>query len=262
MINMREMIITQDIARQMLEKNTNNRPLSTHWVTELAERMKRGDWAFNGDTIRMNGEKLLDGQHRLHAVVVSGVPIMALVVNGLDDDVFKTIDDGRRRSASDTLAVLGEKNTKKLASALSFVDCYYKKSFTNKKFGANSRTEALLNKYPGMRDTVNSLNSHKIKLAPPSVVYAAHYIFREKSHSEADEFMSAFLDGASLDSDDPVFLLRSRLIDNLSSKAKLKREYILALFIKAWNYRRSGKRLKLLKYRTDGDMPEQFPVAV
>jgi hypothetical protein len=56
-------------------------------------------------------------------------------------------------------------------------------------------------------------------------------------------------------------MLRERLMNNAISKAKLKQEYIMALFIKTWNARRAGKMLRQLIYRTEGKTPEQFPIA-
>jgi hypothetical protein len=109
---------------------------------------------------------------------------------------------------------------------------------------------------------VNWLKGSKIKLATTSVVHAAHYIFSQLSQVEANEFILKVLNGDSLSPDEPAHLLRARLIDNLASKAKLQKYYILALFIKAWNYTRSGTKLKNLHYRTDGNKKESFPVAI
>lgn len=262
MNHIREIIITPEVARSMLEKNNSNRPLAKPWVSELASRMKKGEWLFNGDTIRMNGSNLIDGQHRLHAVIESGVAIRTIIVDNLDFCVFKTIDDGRRRSASDTLSVIGEKNTSNLAAALTVVDCYYRQSFTRPRNRSNILVEELLQKYPGVRESVNKLISARVKITVPSVVHASHYIFSELSPSEADTFIDQVLSGDSLQADDPVFLLRSRLIENLASKAKLQKFYVLALFIKAWNHKRLGSKIKFLRYRSDGDSKEGFPVAV
>ena len=99
--------ITPDIAKEMLLKNTNNRPVSEKHVRRLAKEITEDRWQLNGDTIRFNGTRLVDGQHRLLAVVKSGKAIETLVVDGLESDVFKTIDIGKIRSNGDTLAADG-----------------------------------------------------------------------------------------------------------------------------------------------------------
>ena len=44
-------IITPSMAKELLTKNTRNRPLSEKRSDMLASAMSRGEWAYNGDTI-------------------------------------------------------------------------------------------------------------------------------------------------------------------------------------------------------------------
>jgi hypothetical protein len=59
---------------------------------------------------------------------------------------------------------------------------------------------------------------------------------------------------------EPMYVLRDRLMQNSQAKAKLQSSYIAALYIKAWNYTRGGKKLSSLRYRQAGDKCEDFPV--
>jgi hypothetical protein len=104
------MEITPQIAASFLEKNTSNRPLNNKHVKRLAREIEMGRWKLNGSTICLNGEILIDGQHRLAAVVLSGCTIQSLVVEGLDSNVFATIDAGKPRGAGDTLWLMGATN--------------------------------------------------------------------------------------------------------------------------------------------------------
>lgn len=56
-----------------------------------------------------------------------------------------------------------------------------------------------------------------------------------------------------------VYCLRERLIANKGSKAKLRPVDILALTFKAWNHARNGDNVRYLRWRTEGDTPEDFP---
>ena len=61
--------ITPAQAKKLLERNTNNRPVSKPHVKFLCGVIRRGEWKLNGDAIRFNSERLVDGQHRLAACI-------------------------------------------------------------------------------------------------------------------------------------------------------------------------------------------------
>ena len=88
---------------------------------------------------------------------------------------------------------------------------------------------------------------------------ALHYLFTKRSKDKADLFFHQISTGENIDIFDPAYLLRQRMIDNATSKAKLSRRYISALFIKAWNAYYSGGQLKTLRFRETGDAAETFP---
>lgn len=248
-------IITPAIAKTMLEKNGGNRPLNKRHVKSLVREMTLGRWKTNGDTICINGDKLIDGQHRLHAVVESGITITTLVVEGLPSDVFDTKDVGKRRSPADTLAVKGETNCCKLAAVLTAVDRYMTGRVEQDSRYSNADIEALLDKYPGVRSSL-TVSNKKQKLISSTTLAACHFLFSQKDAKAADSFVDRLLHGKNLDEADAVYLLRERLVQNTMAKAKLPPVYVFALAIKCWNACRSGTRLKFLRY-SEG---ETFPL--
>lgn len=252
--------ITPSLASEWLRTNSRNRPVKDHHVRYLAGEMTAGRWQENGETIKKNGDKLLDGQHRLLACVRAGVPFRSLVVEGLNDSVFMSIDGGVGRSGSDTLSVMGEKNTKRLAAALSIVESYFTGTMgpKRKKF-SNLQIEDLLLKHPGIRASVN-LQLVSSKLAPPATMAAFHYLFSQKDKAMADEFIEKVLKGHNMTPGDPACAMRERLIRNSLDKAKLEPDYIAALLIKAWNATRGGQQIKSLSFRDRGEQREAFPL--
>ena len=94
-------VITPELAEQYLTKNTNNyRSMSNSVVNAYATDMKTGNWKFNGDSIKFNKSGILvDGQHRLAAIVKSGVPIQMMVITEIEDDIA-TFDIGKIRTAN------------------------------------------------------------------------------------------------------------------------------------------------------------------
>src|SRR6185503_5365241 len=73
-------------------------------VSSYATDMEAGDWDFNGETVKFSKEGfLLDGQHRLKAIIDSGTTQTLIVVYGLDMKSQATIDRNIVRKFSDTL---------------------------------------------------------------------------------------------------------------------------------------------------------------
>jgi len=109
-------VITPDIAADLLTLNNNNRRVKRERVILYASAMKRGQWAYTGDSIRVGTDDqdnlvLLDGQHRLLACVEAGVPFDAMLISGLPTSVFTVIDRGVVRSNGDVLKIAGFANS-------------------------------------------------------------------------------------------------------------------------------------------------------
>lgn len=104
--------ISPEEAADMLEKsNSHNRHLRESVVYNYARQMQEGRWKYNGDTICISSDgRLIDGQHRLWACVVSDVPLETVIVRDLDMDTQDTKDSGLARTHADVLSLRGEKH--------------------------------------------------------------------------------------------------------------------------------------------------------
>lgn len=98
--------ITPEMALDMLSKNSANRRVRQSRVQFYAEQMKKGNWHLTGQTITFdkNGQ-LLDGQHRLYAIVESEVTLPFLVVT--DAEPATEYDCGIPRNMQDRLLLGG-----------------------------------------------------------------------------------------------------------------------------------------------------------
>ena len=87
-------IINPQEAQAYLDNNAKHRPIKMKKVYEYMEEMQDGKWRLNGKTICFdtNG-RLLNGQHRLSAVVLSGVSLTTVVVRGLDPELVPSKEE-------------------------------------------------------------------------------------------------------------------------------------------------------------------------
>lgn len=113
--------ITPDMAKEYLETNKGNRTLQRERVFAYAEDMARGAWRLNGESIKFDtAGRLLDGQHRLAAVVKANVPVEIAVTRNVDanDAVF---DIGKPRSQLDIMRI---NNVTGLRASISVIGAY------------------------------------------------------------------------------------------------------------------------------------------
>lgn len=100
--------ITPAIAAQMLKRNTHNRALRAALVDMYAREMKNLQWRETHQGIAINCDgTLLDGQHRLAAIVQSGRAQKMVVARGVPSASQIVMDDHAKRSAADAITLDG-----------------------------------------------------------------------------------------------------------------------------------------------------------
>lgn len=266
-----EETISPSMAVEMLQTNTKNRPVKQRHVDRLASDMKAGRWNYDGAPIRFAKDgTVLDGQHRLLAVIKSGKNIKFVVIRGLANDVFTTIDSGARRSTSDALFISHEKNYSVLAGALGVIVSYLKTGSLAKSVGGlglptTSELIDTLDTCPEIRLSANHVVANKgsakqrsgttALLMSPALMAGLHYLFAEKNRPLADLWVTGMASGFNPDTNPSFALLRERLLGNNMAKAKLPREYIAAICVKAWNAERGGSHVKSLRYSDEEGFP-------
>lgn len=104
------MTVTPELAQRWLDqKNTRNRNISEKKVRSYADDMKSGRWHpthQNAIAFYKDGN-LADGQHRLSAIVSSGVSLEFMVWWGLDNKSAYGIDAHRMRKTDDQIKIAG-----------------------------------------------------------------------------------------------------------------------------------------------------------
>lgn len=256
--------MTPEMARTMLAGNIRNRPVRPSHVKRLAEAMTRGEWTMNGEPVQVaQDETLLNGQHRLSAVVDSGVTVPMLVVSGLPIEALQTVDTGTRRRLSDVLALRGETDTTNLAATLGLL-YRYRRGVRMDQAGPTAPTAqealALLEREPGLRDTLRTARRlHRRNHMRQSIMAVLTYLFDESDPGEGTRFFEV-LCAPDDDPQSPIRALQSILKSGRTDRTyRLPAYSLCAMTVKAFNAWRDDTPITLLSFKPGGKNPEPFP---
>jgi hypothetical protein len=256
--------LTPAIATKLLQANTHNRSVSASRVRQYAADMRKGHWVFNGEAIKIAIDgQILDGQHRLLAVLDADATIETVLITGLPPVAQETMDQGRPRTFADVLKLRGEADYFNLAAAIRIVGLYERDGLPYKAAFRDALTvhECIrtLERNPGIRDSVKLAGQlRRSSLVAVSTIAALHYLFASVSETDADDFITKLLRGENLTHDSPVYVLRDRLLLDLREKvlnAKIK----LAFIVRTWNAYMEGEHIQRLVWNPGGANPDKFP---
>lgn len=263
------MNVTPAQAQVWLLKNTNNRPLAKHQVAYFVKQINRDQWELTTDAIGFDSKgDLINGQHRLTAIVETGKSVELLVGEGFDEKAFNVIDTGKMRSAGDILGVNGFSAGVPKTAILRFV-MGLKKGYipvsramkggaAEDKFTNQDILDYAVRRKDKIEDAyeVSTKTTKEFKGLSPKHVGGLYWLFSNINRDQALEFFHKLATGLELKSDDPIYILRKRLMQEIQGNKKSPDVDKLAWTTMAWNNFRSGK--KVTKFVWSGDI-ESFP---
>ena len=163
-------MITPQMADTMLATTENvgfqNRKLKTWKIDQYVRDIQNEKWATTNQTIGvLSNGAVIDGQHRLHAILKSNRPLPMLVVTGLPPEAFSFIDIGVPRSLADSLRFDHSKNATLMAATGKFLAHYIKGSMRyfngGKDRPTNQECIQALQEYPEAQEWANTLAARK-----------------------------------------------------------------------------------------------------
>lgn len=96
--------VTPKIAAEWLKQNRDNRRFRKAHMRTIATEMARGEWRMTHQGVAFGTSgRLLDGQHRLQAIIESGTTQSLLVFIDAPEQGFANFDRGAQRGISDIL---------------------------------------------------------------------------------------------------------------------------------------------------------------
>lgn len=271
---------TPTMAQEWLEhKNTRNRPLGKGDIRKYCLAMLSGEWELNGESLVLDDKgRLVNGQHRLAAIVLAGesdtdITVPVLVILGVKSKAFDTFDQGRSRSLSDVLSVNNEENANTLAAALRLL--WLRLSSAKVAGGKAFRSATavnLLEEHKTLQDSVAffvgtddstgleqqtkedaDCDSKFSRICSLAHAACLHYLMLnsgvEDAVSKVPEFWRGLAFGTaedgqtSLPTNDPRKKARTTLLKSASSETKLTRDGKIGVLIKAWQAFLDGEEL-------------------
>ena len=95
---MKQEVVTPEVASQYLRANIVNRKLRPTVVKRYEEEMRQNSWTLTSDAIAFDEDgNLIQGQHRLNAVVKTGLAQVFWVARNMPNDSRQNLDSGSKR---------------------------------------------------------------------------------------------------------------------------------------------------------------------
>jgi hypothetical protein len=130
--------VTPESAKRMLERMTpQQRNIRRHSVISHKQDLLAGTFVLTPDPIvRGTSGLYLNGQHRLTAIVETGVPAWLVIASGFDDSVYEVMDSGMKRSLVDRVSTTWLKDVRAIAMVRL---CYLGSAVTNLRVADSER---------------------------------------------------------------------------------------------------------------------------
>ena len=209
--------VTPAMAEVWLDKNTANRPVSDARVATLAAAMKRGEWRLTHQGIAFGADgSLYDGQHRLWAIITSGLDVTLMVTTGLEEGARADIDGQRPRSVADNFTILsGMANAKKLVECANVIQMLVTGDHGFR--GSYDQSRDIIERHrPGLEWAV-ALPAGKAGVGAAPIRGALAFAHRTDP-AEVAAFADQVIRGVDLGEKDPAYVLRNMLLSRNSRR--------------------------------------------
>ena len=204
--------VTPEIAKRLLVRNVRNRKISEKVVSKYVEEIRAGDWRLTPAGIGFDSDGVLvDGQHRLAAIVKSGIAAPLLVTLGLPPASQEKVDRQRRRTLFDALYLSGHAYSRQ---EVEIATC-----LTRMRQGSDSGVvpsdslvkKTLLKHIDSIREVLVGADKKKRGLSQASFLAAA-VLYHEIDRKKCAEFLAGVRTGEMLTNDHPAMRLRRFLL--------------------------------------------------
>jgi hypothetical protein len=243
-------------ALSILDNNTINRKITRANVEFIKNEIVSNKFKVNGATIVISSNNmLLDGQHRLTAIAELNIVLPLLVVRGVDNDIFSTIDTGKSRTAGDVFSSKKIKNANNLASAVKRIMEGFGSTRNIIKTGTMKISNAeIFNFYTEHQEKLDRyiefcthLYCVETKILTPSVTTAMMFLLAREDEQKSRSFIREIYSGNKEYDSNAAQTLRKRLLNSKIDGITFDDSHLRAFFIIAFRAYKEGRDLSMIK---------------
>ncbi len=207
--------MTPEIAARLLLRNTHNRKISENVVLKYVAEIQAGEWRLTPSGIGFDDAGVLvDGQHRLSAIVRANKPVPLVVTLGLPTTSQEKVDRQRRRTLFDALYLAGHaacRQEVEIASCLTRRTLRSESGVVPSDVLVKHTLECHLeNIREVLKIMVNA--SKQVRGLCQASFLAAAVLYHEINSEKCAEFLKAVRTGVLLTQDHPAMRLRRFLM--------------------------------------------------
>lgn len=207
--------LTPAYAQRLLERNVNNRKISEKVIQKYIAEIRAGEWRLTPGGLGFDDQgALIDGQHRLHAIIRSNQAVPMLITLGLPTAGQEKVDRQRRRSLFDAFYLAGIATNRQ---EVEVATCLTRRTLRSESGAvpSDSLVKQTLDCYCEHIRAVFAMmrgdNKSKRGLSQASFLAAA-VLYHEIDAARCAEFLDGVRTGAMLTQDHPAMRLRRFLL--------------------------------------------------
>lgn len=237
-------VINPEFAHKLLKYNPKNRLLNHSHVRGLASQMEQGLFIPELGFISFDKKgQMIDGQHRLNAIIESQTSFKMKIITGLNPDVRNIIDTGLKRSLADILRMDGIENAGVVSGAIAKIII----------FGETGRFDARLNRKLHNADFKKAMKKHPEivicaeKLRPsaifrrPAQILTLYSLCYKVAPRKADDFFLRLMTGENLEKNSSLLEIRRIVLNKIGTRNNIAMPDLIFALISVWNASRKGK---------------------
>lgn len=261
-------LITPEVAEELLKHNVNNRNPRRDRIDKYARIMDLGEWAMTGQPIIVGSDgTVMDGQHRLMAVLRTGRSVWMLVVRGVDPRLMPMIDRGAARTGGDGLKWAGHPYANMSAAAIRQLLVLFQGKSVKDGHSYNAIADhELVDAYPHFEHVIawaaplaKQVNT-ALRVAPAKYLAATLWLSVNDCDPESiQDFSRQLISGADLPEGSPILALRSWAVNVSVSKKRLRADEVLIAVVKAWNDVAEGRTRIAMSVKPSESLPTVVP---
>lgn len=252
--------VTPPMAEAWVRKyNLHNRNLRKDDISKYARTMARKAWRQTAEPLKFGvSGNLLDGQHRLLAVVEARVTVRLPIVTGVEDEAQEDMDSGVKRTVGDKLGMGGTKNANNAAGIARMVWDLQTSSSLRPPRPSDTELLEIAHNEPDLMWVANEVMNDLPKVLSKTIAGYCFLRMHRVDPAACVEFFERLKTLENLEKGSPIAAL-ARRIGGLRKYSHKDRVMTVCLVFSAWNSWRAGETRERIMARQFKDGHYEVP---